>query len=112
MEPSEDEKPARLGTSKTKLNKLNIPTRKRPLNQGRIRAILSSLLVVIVLIFFNKLPSKPLPESYALCSPNGKIYTVDPSRNVTECILVHRKSILYTGSLGPFLLSCLKRSIY
>jgi hypothetical protein len=77
--------------------------RKRVLDRGRIRALLSSLAVAVIFVVFRKSGPKSLPESYALCSPEGKIYTVDPLRNVTECLLVHGKHILETGSLGLYL---------
>lgn len=77
--------------------------RKRALDRGRIRTMLSSLAVAVVFVVFkNFSPTSLPPESYALCSPEGRIYTVDPLRNVTECILIHGKFILEAGSLGLF----------
>ncbi|KAF8588694.1 hypothetical protein K439DRAFT_1645376 [Ramaria rubella] len=87
-------------TGKTELYKLKDIGRRRALERGRVRAILISLIVAIVFITFKKLPPHALPESYALCSREGKIYTVDPIRNVTECILVHRKIILDVGTMA------------
>ena len=75
-------------------------SKKRILDHGRIRVILSSLTIIVILVFFKQFAPGSLPESYALCSPEGKIYTVDPLHNVTECILVHGKFILEIGSLG------------
>ena len=85
-------------------------SRKRILDRGRIRAILSSLTIAFIFVVFNKFIPRSNPESYALCSPEGKIYTVDPLRNVTDCILVHGKFILETGSLGLCLPATRSRS--
>ncbi|ESK85235.1 hypothetical protein Moror_11382 [Moniliophthora roreri MCA 2997] len=40
------------------------------------------------------------PDSYALCTPDGdKIYTVDEKNSVVQCIVVHKKRIVDSGSL-------------
>ncbi|KAF8891698.1 amidohydrolase family-domain-containing protein [Infundibulicybe gibba] len=64
------------------------------------------LLVVLVLSGFStyvSLRSKTtliLPKSYAVCSREGaKIYTVDQNNSQTECIVVHHKYIVDSGTL-------------
>ncbi|EJD04927.1 uncharacterized protein FOMMEDRAFT_105127 [Fomitiporia mediterranea MF3/22] len=41
-----------------------------------------------------------LPKTYALCSKQGNIYTVDASTPRAECIVVHESRILSVGTLG------------
>lgn len=42
-----------------------------------------------------------LPESYALCTPEGgKVYTVDESQLNVDCLLVSRDRILSAGTIG------------
>lgn len=41
-----------------------------------------------------------LPESYAICTEPGKIYTVDASNSAVDCILVRRDEIMASGTLG------------
>lgn len=81
---------------------MDVLVRNRVINQGRIRAILSAIVLGVFLIFSRHLPApaKRLPESYVLCSQEGKVYTVDPLYNTTDCILIHGKIILSVGSLG------------
>ncbi|GJJ06290.1 hypothetical protein Clacol_000481 [Clathrus columnatus] len=74
------------------------PARQRTLDRGRLRAILASIVLGLCFVVFQ-LNTKTLPRSYILCSPDKKIYTVDPHRNVTDCILVHEKFIMGVGSL-------------
>ncbi|KAI0920404.1 hypothetical protein AcW1_002156 [Taiwanofungus camphoratus] len=40
-----------------------------------------------------------LPESYALCTDPGKVYTVDEVKPNVDCMLVRRDRIMATGSL-------------
>ncbi|KAF8520380.1 amidohydrolase family-domain-containing protein [Hysterangium stoloniferum] len=97
-------------TSTTPVNKLKgdsgspvsidvVSRKRRTLDQGRLRTIISSLALGVFFIVFQKLRSSPLPSSYILCSRDGKIYTVDPLRNVSECMLIHGGRILETGTL-------------
>lgn len=49
------------------------------------------------------LPSRSLPETYALCSHNNlepAIYTVDDEDTKVQCIVVHKSRIEDTGTLG------------
>ncbi|KAG7090870.1 hypothetical protein E1B28_009951 [Marasmius oreades] len=40
------------------------------------------------------------PVSYALCSAEGeRIYTVDDTNSVVQCVLVHNSRVVHTGSL-------------
>lgn len=43
-----------------------------------------------------------LPESYALCTTSGKVYTVNEHTPNVDCILVRKGSIAATGPLGSF----------
>ncbi|KAF7795130.1 hypothetical protein EIP86_006277 [Pleurotus ostreatoroseus] len=42
---------------------------------------------------------KPLPESYAICTEAGKVYTVDENKPNADCILVRKGSIMSVGAL-------------
>lgn len=42
-----------------------------------------------------------LPESYALCSPDGaNIFTVDDAKPRAQCLVVHRSHFIDVGTLG------------
>ncbi|KAI0656325.1 amidohydrolase family-domain-containing protein [Cubamyces menziesii] len=43
---------------------------------------------------------KSLPASYALCAEGHRIYTVDDSKPVVDCILVDKHSVTATGTLN------------
>ena len=45
-----------------------------------------------------------VPESYAVCTEPGLVYTVDEHRPNADCLLVNKDRIAATGSLGA--LSC------
>ncbi|KAJ7181816.1 hypothetical protein C8R46DRAFT_1068319, partial [Mycena filopes] len=40
------------------------------------------------------------PTTYAVCSRNGKIYTVDPKNSQVDCIVVNHSIIVATGTLA------------
>ncbi|KAH8112103.1 amidohydrolase family-domain-containing protein [Phellopilus nigrolimitatus] len=44
--------------------------------------------------------SSRLPKTYALCSKEGNIYTVDAAHPRVECVVVHNSRILSVGSLA------------
>ena len=48
----------------------------------------------------SSLANSHLPESYAVCTETGKIYTVDETSPNVDCILVIRGNIASTGGLG------------
>lgn len=58
--------------------------------------------LVLIASFFlsSKLASSLIPKSYALCSREENIYTVDESKPRVQCIVVHRSRILDTEDLG------------
>lgn len=43
---------------------------------------------------------KRLPDSYAVCTEPGKVYTVDENKPITNCVLVSKGNIMSTGTLG------------
>ena len=45
-------------------------------------------------------PTDWLPESYAVCTEPGKVYTVDEGKPNVDCVLVVRGEIASTGSRG------------
>ncbi len=44
--------------------------------------------------------SRDLPDNYALCSREGKVYTVDESKPQTECIVVHGNKFVDWGKIS------------
>lgn len=73
---------------------------------GILRLVSVSALVAFASwIFSIAKEGKPilLPESYALCSPNGQnIYTVDDHNTKVQCMLINRTRIIATGSLREY----------
>ncbi|KLO17744.1 hypothetical protein SCHPADRAFT_820968 [Schizopora paradoxa] len=55
--------------------------------------------ISLALIFSNR--SRGLPADYALCSREGRVYTVDESNPQTECIVVHGNKIIDWGKISP-----------
>lgn len=45
---------------------------------------------------------KSLPDSYAICTNGGTIYTVDEHKPTAECILVRKDRIHAVGSRGAY----------
>ena len=45
-------------------------------------------------------PTDWLPESYAVCTEPGKVYTVDEGKPNVDCVLVVRGEVASTGSRG------------
>ena len=41
-----------------------------------------------------------VPESYAVCTEPGKIYTVDDARPTVDCLLIHKDEIRVAGTFG------------
>lgn len=72
-------------------------TQKTPRTPTLLLLILGSILLAFGL---RKARSDVVPKSYAICSKEGKIYTVDETKPNVECFVVHNKRILATGSLG------------
>ncbi|KII92233.1 hypothetical protein PLICRDRAFT_37025 [Plicaturopsis crispa FD-325 SS-3] len=69
------------------------------LGGGRVYVLLGSVALALIFLY-QRATSVPLPETYALCSSSGsQIYTVDDANARVECILVHKDTIIATGSL-------------
>ncbi|KAH8119361.1 amidohydrolase family-domain-containing protein [Phellopilus nigrolimitatus] len=74
-----------------------------PYNRARSLVILagSILLATASWMHTTSVEDDTLPESYALCSPDGRaIYTVDDNDSKVQCLLVHGDRIFETGSLS------------
>ena len=73
-------------------------------HHGKPRSVFTLLLVVLgsslLALVLTKSRSNVTPKSYAICSKEGRIYTVDETKPSVECIVVHYNRILATGSLG------------
>lgn len=65
-----------------------------------LTAILAGLATYFARNSTARAPIASLPESYALCTDSGKIYTVDEQSPAVDCILVRSDRIEATGSLG------------
>ncbi|THH07934.1 hypothetical protein EW145_g3049 [Phellinidium pouzarii] len=63
-----------------------------------VTLILAVLCVLGLSLLIRRRPSS-LPKTYALCSREGNIYTVDDINTRTECIVVHHSQILSVGTL-------------
>lgn len=58
---------------------------------------------ILAMVTFRRTPnvvSNQLPLSYALCSPEGRIVTVDESNPQAECLVVTGSHFSDVGSLG------------
>ncbi len=87
------------------------PTNKRPASDGSTtRQVVWTLFASAVAGlsgYYYTLPKgstsvTSLPASYALCSEDKKIYTVDHARPTVDCVLVDKVIIAATGSLGGY----------
>ena len=72
---------------------------KQPVNppRSRRRPLVASLLAFAAVLAISRAPTS---QDYALCSPGGKIYTVDTAHPTVECIVVSNTTIADVGSLG------------
>ena len=61
------------------------------------RPLVASLLALAAVFAVSNAPPT---QDYALCSPGGKIYTVDAAHPNVECIVVSSTTIVDVGSLG------------
>ncbi|KAK7692795.1 hypothetical protein QCA50_004428 [Cerrena zonata] len=83
----------------------------KPLKDTRsygFRAIISLVVVATLLATFSfRDSSSPgatgLPHSYALCSPDGRIITVDETKSEVECLVVTNSHFSDVGSLDDVL---------
>ena len=81
----------------------------KPLNTNSrfhgLRVMISLILgaSLLAIVTFRNTPdptSNDLPHSYALCSPNGRIVTVDENNPEVECLVVTGSYFSDVGSLG------------
>ncbi|TDL26855.1 hypothetical protein BD410DRAFT_782939 [Rickenella mellea] len=79
------------------------PSRTSPMPQprrGRVVAMFIALLGGLMMLFLSRMnASKLFPESYVICSREGRVYTVDDSKPQVECLAVHGVHVLDTGSI-------------
>lgn len=64
------------------------------------RIVLLVFLVGLLLASIFLQRRRDLPANYALCSKEGKVYTVDESNPQTECIVVHGNKIVDWGKIS------------
>lgn len=77
-------------------------TNPAPTSHGWHRPALLALAVAASLLGFlhtTHTPTTELPQSYALCSREKKVWTVDEQRPRVECVGVSSASIFATGDL-------------
>ncbi|KAI5118629.1 hypothetical protein M0805_006996 [Coniferiporia weirii] len=67
---------------------------------GRPVTLILAILCALGLSYLLRGRSSNLPITYALCSKEGNIYTVDDARPQAECIVVHNSRILSVGTLA------------
>ncbi|KAH9484702.1 Protein LONG AFTER FAR-RED 3 [Psilocybe cubensis] len=62
--------------------------------------IVATTVVLLFATWYAFKGDKHLPQIYALCSLDGrKIYTVDSSNSVVQCVLIHKSHVAATGDL-------------
>ena len=68
----------------------------------RINLVLLAASLTLSLYAISRYRSlSTLPESYALCSPDGaNIFTVDDAKPRAQCLVVHRSHFFDVGALG------------
>ncbi|KAF8883070.1 amidohydrolase family-domain-containing protein [Gymnopilus junonius] len=59
----------------------------------------ASVLAFAAYYFLDHKGEQTLPDTYALCSRDKKIYTVDEDNQAVECIIINGSSIVYSGDL-------------
>lgn len=90
--------------AKTEREKVTLVTRKQ--SRPVLQLIFVALAVFgIYLVSKSRIATSSLPKTYALCSREGGIYTVDENQPTAECIVINDSRILSVGSLGKLLLS-------
>ncbi|CAL1708110.1 unnamed protein product [Somion occarium] len=75
----------------------------RPNNALRmtaIRVVVAGLLGFFGLRAAQKWGRSEVPDAYALCSPEGKIFTVDEANPEVECMVIHGSHFSDVGSLA------------
>lgn len=104
--PSAEAKDQHVPIPAASVAKLTPPVKGSPTSkattQKRTRlpiALALSALLASALFLLPRDNSTNLPASYALCSREGNIYTVDDSKPRVECCVVHRGRIADTGSI-------------
>lgn len=90
--------------SDTGTGRIDIQTRRVDPNPNQFafphrKALLIFLTGLLLASIFLK-GSRDLPADYALCSKEGKIYTVDESNPQTDCIVVRGNKIVDWGRVG------------
>lgn len=85
------------GKGKTKASESAIVPQPRT---TRSALLIIAALIALGLFTVSRGRSASLPRTYALCSRDGNIYTVDKELPKAECIVVHNSRILSVGSLG------------
>ncbi|CAA7270285.1 unnamed protein product [Cyclocybe aegerita] len=76
------------------------PTSSSTSRSGSLKILLAAVLLSFVAFYVNMSP-KTLPETYALCSKEGKqIYTVDDNDTSVECVLVKGSYVVDSGDLA------------
>lgn len=64
-------------------------------------ALLAASLTLSLYVILRYRSLSTLPESYALCSPDGaNIFTVDDAKPRAQCLVVHRSHFIDVGTLG------------
>lgn len=107
-EVSKDLKPEKnmksSSDSKTEREKATLVARKQ--SRPALQLVFVAFAVFgIYLVSKSGIATSSLPKTYALCSREGGIYTVDENQPTAECIVIHDSRILSVGSLGKLLLS-------
>ena len=69
-------------------------------NRSRRTPLVLALIFLFGVSFVLRGRQTGLPRTYALCSKEGSIYTVDKDAPQVECIVVHNSRILSVGNLG------------
>ena len=77
-----------------------VPTSVLPLSQRRHWKIFVAATVLSFVAYQVTRQENHLPATYALCSSEGNIYTVDENNTPVECVLIHNSRIVDSGELG------------
>lgn len=97
--------------SKKEQNKVNFvekPAAASPTNLNLKIGVVATIFSFVVYYVLHS--DTQLPETYALCSSDGRnIYTVDNDNTIVECILVHKSHIADTGNLGKSISTIITR---
>ncbi len=74
-------------------------------SSGRGVVFFGAILLALIGFSIRSNPSRKLPTSYVLCTPDGKnVYLVDDTNSRVQCLAVQGSEITDVGDLGAYII--------